>query len=346
MRILYGIQGTGNGHITRAIEIIPQLHQQGIVDVLVSGYQSEIPLPFPVKYKMNGMSFIFGKQGGVDIWKTYQQLNSLKFLKEINQLDVKKYDMIISDFEPITSWAAIKAKKPTIGLSNQVATLHPLAPKPKHIDVIGKLVLQNYAPTTYNYGLHFKALDNNVFTPIIRSQIRNANVTTDNHYTVYLPAYDDDKILKHLLKFKQVPWQVFSKHSKKKYRVKHITVRPIETESFLKSVTSCKGVICNAGFGTTSEALFLQKKLMVVPMKTQYEQHCNAAMLKTMGVPILKKLNADYYDKIEDFLENQSIVDANYPDNAQQIVHRIFDNHAGNTINEIQFESTHYSLFQ
>ena len=60
MRILYGIQGTGNGHITRAIEIIPQLHQQGIVDVLVSGYQSEIPLPFPVKYKMNGMSFIFG----------------------------------------------------------------------------------------------------------------------------------------------------------------------------------------------------------------------------------------------------------------------------------------------
>jgi UDP-N-acetylglucosamine:LPS N-acetylglucosamine transferase len=52
MRILYGIPGTGNGHITRAIEIIPQLHQQGIVDVLVSGYQSEIPLPFPVKYKI------------------------------------------------------------------------------------------------------------------------------------------------------------------------------------------------------------------------------------------------------------------------------------------------------
>ena len=346
MKILYGIQGTGNGHITRAIEIIPQLQQLGNVDVLISGYQSEIPLPFPIKYKMNGMSFIFGKQGGVDIWKTYQKLNSLKFLKEINQLDVNKYDLVISDFEPITSWACIKAKKTSIGLSNQVATLHPLAPKPKHIDLIGKLVLQNYAPTNYNYGIHFKALDQNVFTPIIRSEIRNADVKTESHYTVYLPAYDDEKIIKHLLKFKQVPWQVFSKQSKKKYSIKHITVRPIETESFLKSLTTCKGVICNAGFGTTSEALFLQKKLMVVPMKMQYEQHCNAAMLKSMGVPILKKLNTDYYDKINDFLEDDTIIQVDYPDNAQQIVRRIFDNHANNNIKDIHFESTHYSMFQ
>jgi uncharacterized protein (TIGR00661 family) len=346
MKILYGVQGTGNGHITRAMEIIPHLQKQGIVDILVSGCQSDIELPFRVKYKMNGMSFIFGKQGGVDIWKTFQKLNSRQFLKEINQLDVSKYDMIISDFEPITSWAAIRAKKATIGLSNQVATLHPLAPKPKHTDMIGKLVLENYAPTTYHYGLHFKAIDHHIFTPIIRNEIRNAVQKKEEHYTVYLPAYDDDKILKHLLKFKNVPWQVFSKHSKKKYRIKHISVRPIESESFLKSITTCQGVICNAGFGTTSEALFLQKKLMVVPMKTQYEQHCNAAMLKTMGVPILKKLNTDYYDKVESFLEEKNIVKVDYLDNAETIVHRIFDNHANNTIQDIQFESTHYSLFQ
>jgi uncharacterized protein (TIGR00661 family) len=346
MKILYGVQGTGNGHITRAMELIPHFQEQGSVDILLSGYQSDLALPFPVKYKMNGVSFIFGKEGGVDIWKTFQKLNSRQFLKEINSIDISKYDLIISDFEPITSWAAIKAKKSTVGLSNQVATLHPLAPKPKHSDMIGKLVLQNYAPSTYHYGLHFKELDTNVFTPIIRNEIRHVDTKKEEHYTVYLPAYDDDKILKHLLKFKEVPWQIFSKHSKKKYRVKHITVRPIEREPFLKSIANCTGIICNAGFGTTSEALFLQKKLMVIPMKMQYEQHCNAAMLKTMGVPVLKKLNSDNYDKLENFLEEKNIVSVDYKDNAAEIVQRILDNHSNNKINDIQFESTHYTLFQ
>src|ERR1700741_4315926 len=155
MKILYAVQGTGNGHITRAMEIIPYLQKKGDVDILVSGIQSDIELPFEVKYKFKGLSFIFGKQGGVDIWRTYWKMNSLRLLKEIKSLNVKKYDLIISDFEPVSCWAAIKAKKPCIGLSNQAATLHPLAPKPKKTDLLGKLVLENYAPTNYNYGFHF-----------------------------------------------------------------------------------------------------------------------------------------------------------------------------------------------
>lgn len=58
---------------------------------------------------------------------------------------------------------------------------------------------------------------------------------------------------------------------------------PIQGEKFLKSISSAKGVFCNAGFGTASEALFLKKKLLVVPMKKQLEQFYNAAMLKSMG---------------------------------------------------------------
>lgn len=209
MKILYAVQGTGNGHITRAIEIIPYLKQKGDVDILVSGIQSDIELPFEVKYRFKGMSFIFGKKGGVDFWKTFVKLNSIKLLKEIKKLDLKSYDLIISDFEPISCWAAIKEKKDCIGLSNQVATLHPLAPKPKKQDIIGKLVLQNYAPTTYNYGFHFKRLDGSVFTPIIRRQVRELTPTDEGHYTVYLPSYDDEEIIKHLRLLFTVKWQVF-----------------------------------------------------------------------------------------------------------------------------------------
>ncbi len=346
MKILYAVQGTGNGHITRAIEIIPFLQKRGEVDILVSGIQSDIELPFKVKYKFNGLSFIFGKQGGVDIWKTYWKLNSRKLFKEIKSLDVKKYDLIISDFEPVSCWAAIRAKKPCIGLSNQAATLHPLAPEPKKNDLLGKLVLQNYAPTTYNYGYHFKSLDKNIYTPIIRKEVRDLKPTNDGHYTVYLPAYDDERIIKHLKKFNYIKWQVFSKHNNKKYKVKNITLMPIDKDLFLESMASAEGILCNAGFGTTSEALFLKKKLMVIPMKKQYEQHCNAAMLKSMGVKVMKKLNKKHIDKISEWLKERKIVTVNYPDITEKIIDTIIANHAGQKMIETDFESSHYNMFQ
>ncbi len=45
MRILYAIQGTGNGHISRARDIIPYLQEKGAVDLLISGIQSDVDLP-------------------------------------------------------------------------------------------------------------------------------------------------------------------------------------------------------------------------------------------------------------------------------------------------------------
>ena len=69
MKILFGIQGTGNGHLSRAKEIIPLLMQYGEVDLLISGTDTEINLPYPVKYRKHGIGFIFGKRGGIDFGK-------------------------------------------------------------------------------------------------------------------------------------------------------------------------------------------------------------------------------------------------------------------------------------
>ena len=327
MKILYAVQGTGNGHITRAIEIIPHLQERGELDILVSGIQADIELPFPVKYKMSGMSFIFGKNGGIDFWKTFLRLNSGKLLKDIKSFNIKEYDIVISDFEPVSAWASIRAKKTCIGLSNQAVTLHPLAPKPKHDDAMGKLILHHYAPAQVNYGFHFKRLDDTVFTPIIRKEIREMVPTNEGHYTVYLPSYDDVKIINRLKKIPDIQWQVFSKHSKKAYTIFNVSVSPIDSQLFMKSLASCSGVLTNAGFGTTSEALFLKKKLLVIPMKKQYEQHCNAALLKEMGVTVMKKFSKKNIETISAWVQNDTIVAVDYPDNAKAIVDTILNNH-------------------
>jgi len=59
MRILYAIQGTGNGHISRAKDIIPALKKRAQVDILISSTQAEVELPYKVKYKNKGLGFYF-----------------------------------------------------------------------------------------------------------------------------------------------------------------------------------------------------------------------------------------------------------------------------------------------
>ncbi|NGM62067.1 glycosyl transferase [Sphingobacterium sp. SGG-5] len=327
MKILYAIQGTGNGHLCRAMDVIPCLQQLGEVDVLISGIQADIDLPFPIKYRLHGMSFIFGKSGGVDFWKTFMSSTIRKFIQEINSVPVDKYDIVLNDFEPITAWACHTREIPCIGLSHQIGALHPNSPKPEETDVMGRFIMKNYAPVTTGYGFHFKAYHDTVFTPVIRKEIREIEASEGDHYTVYLPAYDDAHLLRHLSRFKDVQWEVFSKHNVAPITVKNITINPINSAEFIRSMATSQGVLCGAGFETPAEALYLKKRLLVIPMKNQYEQHLNAAALKEMGVPVIKSLKRKYEFEIELWLNESSRVQVDYPDNTFHIIANILKNH-------------------
>ncbi|WP_400071113.1 glycosyltransferase family protein [Zobellia russellii] len=326
MKVLYAIQGTGNGHLSRARDIIPSLQKNNIeLDLLVSGTQADIKLPYPVKYQLSGWSFIFGKKGGVDMWRTYAKTNSARIKKEIKSVPVAAYDLVINDFEPISAWACKAKNLPCIALSHQAAVLSRHAPKPKQKDHLGKLILEKYAPSTTQYGFHFKAYDDRIFTPIIRQDIRSTTRTLGEHYTVYLPSYSDEKLLKMLSQIKDVKWQVFSKHNQKEIFSNNITISPITNEAFVNSMANSKGVLCGAGFETPAEALHMQKKLLVIPMKGQYEQQCNAAALKEMGVPVVKSLKLKHLDKIKSWIDTNTKLDVHYPDTTDEIIESVLE---------------------
>lgn len=326
MKILYGIQGTGNGHLSRAKEIIPYLKNHGEVDLLVSGIQSELQLPFEIKYRFKGMSFVFGKKGGIDLLDTYMKNHIHSFISEIKSIPINEYDLVISDFEPISSWAAYFKKKTCIALSNQCAVLSDAIPRPKKEDLLGKFILNHYAPSTAEYGFHFAPYAPNIFTPIIREEVRRLEPENFGHYTVYLPSYDNNRIVKKLSHFKDIKWQVFTKHSKIEETIDNVHIRPINSEQFLESMRTSEGVLTAAGFGTTSEALYLGKKLMVIPQKQQYEQQCNAVSLKEMGVPVIKHLRKKQFPKIEKWLKSNQVVEVNYPNQTELIVDTIINN--------------------
>jgi len=326
MKILLAIQATGNGHISRAQAIYPILQKYGEVDVLVSGTQSSVPKAFPVKYQLKGLSFIIGKKGGIDLVRSFFHFDWWQFFRQVYTLPVQEYDIIINDFEPVVAWACKLRNKTCYGLSHQAAVAHPSSPKPGAMHGLSAWILKNYAPTTFAFGFHFQRYDPLLFTPIIRPKVRNLQSVNAGHYTVYLPAYQQDRLASFLAQFKEVQWHIFSKDAKGTSYFNNVTIYPVSDDAFLLSMAAAAGVLCGAGFETPAEALYLQKKLAVVPMKKQYEQYCNAAALAQMGVPVWMDVYTAAPAIAEWLKASQSIV-VDYPDQTYEIIELLIANH-------------------
>jgi len=325
MKILYAIQGTGNGHISRSKEVLKYLVKEADVDILVSETQHEVNLGFKVKYQLEGLGFVFGKTGGIDYYSSIKKARPNKFLLDIYDLPVEDYDVVVSDFEPIASWACKRKKKPYISLSHQTAFSSDLMPRPEKINTLAEFIIKWYAPVSIPIGLHYEKYDSFIETPIIREEIRDAVVKNMGHYTVYLPSFDEIYITKRLNRI-DAKWELFSKHYKgKPYNEKNVTINPINNENFVKSLATCEGILCNSGFETPSEALYLGKKILTIPMKGQYEQECNAEALRRLGINVLSSIDNDFENHIEEWLNSDFIYPADFKNNVQYIVDFILE---------------------
>ncbi|MBK0382182.1 glycosyl transferase [Pedobacter sp. SD-b] len=325
MKILFAIQGTGNGHISRAREIVPLLQAHGDVDLLVSGSQADVSLTQPLKYRFHGFSYVFGKKGGIDYWKTFKAMDMRQLYKDMRSIPLQDYDLIINDFEPITAWACRLKKVKSVSLSHQASFLSPKTPRPAKREKYAELILKYYAPTTNHIGFHFKPYDSFIYSPVIRSEIRDLNPQNKGYYTVYLPAVDDKLLLQYLHAIPNVTWQIFSKHQKTPYTFKNVLVKPIENESFNKSLENCAGLLTGGGFEGPSEALYLGKKVLMIPMKNQFEQECNAEAARLLGVSVVKKIDLNFVNILKDWINSDQKIAIDFPNQTQLIVNDLIE---------------------
>jgi uncharacterized protein (TIGR00661 family) len=319
MKILYAIQGTGNGHISRAREIVPLLQQYGELDLLVSGTEAEVSLSQPLKYKFHGFSFVFGTNGGVDNWATYKLMNLPQLWRDIHSLPLKQYDLIINDFEPVSAWACRLQKIPSVSLSHQCAFTSPKTPRYEKRSW-KEALFKYYSPTTHRVGFHFERYDDFIHTPVIRSEIRHLQTSNEGHYTVYLPAYDDKLLTLLLNKTKKTTWHVFSKRQKTAHQQGNVKIFPVNNEAFNKSLASCEGLLTGGGFEGPAEALFLQKKVLMIPMKGQYEQQCNAISAAKLGVPVINEIDDQFIFHINNWISHDKKILVDFPDETAKIV--------------------------
>jgi uncharacterized protein (TIGR00661 family) len=326
MKIFYAVQATGNGHISRAREIIPLLSKYGEVDVFLSGNNYGLKNDLPVAYRSKGVSLHYDKSyGKVDLKKTLLSINIKKVIQEAFQLPVEKYNLIINDFECITSLACRFKKIPSIHFGHQASFSSNLVPRPEKKSAAGEFVLKHYAQSTMNIGLHFSPYDQQIFNPIIKNEIINADPRDKGHITVYLGHIDDSIIEKQLTKISDFQFEVFSGKIKEPIKRANIQFYPVNQSLFNHSLINCKGIITGSGFETPAEALYMEKKIMVFPMKGQYEQQCNAAALKQFGVPILEVWNDSFQNKFENWINGSNHHKLEISDSAEDIISRIFE---------------------
>ena len=105
MKILYAVQATGNGHISRAMELLPHLQKYGTIDIFLSGANSSLALDAPVKFRSKGVSLFYNCNGGLDYLKMLKQTNPVKLQHLIRSLPVEDYDLVLNDFDFITAAA-------------------------------------------------------------------------------------------------------------------------------------------------------------------------------------------------------------------------------------------------
>ncbi len=299
MKIFYAIQATGNGHIARAIELMPYLQQYGEVDVFLSGSNSNLEFDLPVKYRSNGVSLFYGNRGGLDYWKMLKAFNPICIFNEARKLTVEKYDVVINDFESITSLACRLKKVPSVNFGHQASFQSMKSPRPAKKDFAGELVLKKYATANAYVGLHFKQYDDFIFSPVIKNEILKAEATDKGHITVYLSHYADHIVAKYLKQLRGFKFEVFSKNLKETTIDENITFIPVNNKAFNESMIHCHGIITGAGFETPAEALYLKKKLICLPIKGQYEQLCNAAALKEFNVPVITSINDTFIFQVK-----------------------------------------------
>lgn len=295
MKVLYGINTNGQGHINRSTIFIKELMKDGHeVQVLFAGkkppkYAYDIA---PVAFYRLGIIDMY-KDNKVDVPKTLQvNLGSMGKLSKSRRdlLDIansEKYDVIFTDFEPISSVIGRILKIPVVCIDHQQSIFHPAneeAPAKYYVKSGMKLAIRLMLPYySHCFSIDFvneiKVVDNHSLYPLIwKPEFNNLKITYENHNLVYFPRHDKEEIIKVLSAFPDETYYVYGFNTDEK--INNIIFKKTSRDGFLQDLVSCKRVISNAGFNLGWETCIAKKNIWMIPHTNNFEQLSNAYRLK------------------------------------------------------------------
>jgi uncharacterized protein (TIGR00661 family) len=295
-RIIYGINGEGLGHATRSKPIIQALsrkHELKIFagrrayDYLVKEFNAEKIYAFDIIYSKNAVAIFRTFIKNILLFPFFGISSIVRIFLAMKEF---KPDIVISDFEPLTHFVAHLMGVKIISIDNQhILTNCKITFNNKFfLDYLASKIVailftghsDHYLITSFFYP-PIKKKNTELVAPLIREKILGLKPKKGNHIIVYQTSRSYATLIPVLKEFKDEEFRIYK--ADKEGREGNVVFKGFKEEEFLKDLASCKAVITNGGFTLMSEAIYLDKPVLSVPVKKQFEQILNGIHLSQAG---------------------------------------------------------------
>ncbi|MEN6369224.1 MAG: glycosyltransferase family protein [Thermotogota bacterium] len=299
VRIVYGVQSTGKGHLSRFLGLKPLFDRDGHdLLIIVTGFYDPPGYFFSAvgsspMVQFRGLSTIEDGVGGVSKRRTLnavaRHLPRLVESMRRAHVQIGKFDpdVIVTDFDPITGSPLVAPGVLKVGIGNQPVLGHPdvehlagLKMERFNVQLVSALFTSG---VDVRLGCHFYP-DPKCLPPILRPDLRSVEPTNQGHLVVY---HSFRGLLGPVLAYAR-------RHPERSIHVYGYSSRPwgspsnvrfeTDPERFLDDLASCDAYVGTSGFQAICEAFYLQKKIVAQPIEGHYEQKWNAAQLELHGM--------------------------------------------------------------
>jgi uncharacterized protein (TIGR00661 family) len=314
--ILYGVNGEGSGHSTRAKEVLRHLVRQGHTlhvasfDRGLANLKDEFEVTeiYGLRLAYVNNRVRYEKTVARNLFAAPKAIKSNHHLMRL--ADEWNSDLVITDFEPMTCHVGHRKHLPIIAIDNQhcITNADVSYPSQYRRDASAtKLVAKLMTPRAAAYLVisffpaKVKKKNTFLFSPLLRQEVLSAKPTQGDSVLVYVTSPSPK--LPEMLQRVRCPFVAYG--FGREGQDGNVTFKKPTLDGFLADLVACKAVIANSGFSLISEALHLCKPYLAIPVAHQFEQIFNAYYLDKVGYGAYwEDLDKE---KIESFLFNLDV---------------------------------------
>jgi uncharacterized protein (TIGR00661 family) len=313
--ILYGVNGEGSGHSTRAKEVLSHLlaigHSVHVASFdrglrnLREGARFDVTEIYGFRFAYVNNRVRYRRTLANNLITAPRAAKSLRRLSDL--VDEWKIDLVITDFEPLTCHIGHKKKLPVISIDNQHCLTNAVVSYPRHCRrdaAAAKLVTRLMTPRASAYLVisffpaPIRRRNTFLFPPLLRQEILDAVPTTGDPVLVYVTS--PAPALGRLLGSIRCPFIAYG--FGREGQEGNILYKKPSLDGFFADLVNARAVVANSGFSLVTEALHLGKPYLAIPVRHQFEQIFNAYWLAKSGYgSYWEELDKE---RIESFLYN------------------------------------------
>ncbi len=302
MRILYGVVGEGMGHATRSRVLLEELVKEHEVHIVVSGRARDYLQQrfenvrgiwgYTLAYEGNSVrslqTVLQNLQGAVKGWPQ----NVRQYFELVEEF---RPDVVVSDFESFSYLFARNHFLPVVSVDNmQVINRcqHDPSLLAGHEDSfeLSRALVKAKLPGAFHYLVTtffyppVRKERTTLLPSILRPEVLQARRESGEHLLVYQTATTNTR-LPEVLKACGVPCRVYGlrRDLKEDLVDGNLTYRPFSEQGFIDDLRTARAVVAGGGFTLMSEAVYLHKPLLALPLEGQFEQVLNALYLEKLG---------------------------------------------------------------